>query len=296
MVRRGSRPGAGGERVEPHQPGRADSLQEPGRPARRRCARGRRARRPACNSPRSSISAAGRSRWPSAATAACRAPYRGMDSYWWLDLLGALDRTIDDVGDPVAARHEPSLQLVGSPEGSTLDLATLQSIGVRLVGRLQAIDGGRATFASNVNAVVADTDRRMHRVLDRVDDAVERLSLSTELLAPDRPGRVAPVAAIESARSALGRHHLDRVGHRLPPPVRLGRAADPRPARRDHAVPRRHADARRIRARPALPALPQLELHRRRRPRRARRRRAHHRHTRPSRAARIRSSIHRRHT
>jgi len=124
--------------------------------------------------------------------------YRGMDSYWWLDLLGALDRTIDEVGDPIAARHEPSLQLVGSPEGSTLDLATLQSIGVRLVGRLQAIDGGRATFASNVNAVVADTDRRMHRVLDRVDDAVERLSLSTELLAPDRPGRVAPVAPIES--------------------------------------------------------------------------------------------------
>jgi putative flavoprotein involved in K+ transport len=124
--------------------------------------------------------------------------YRGMDSYWWLDLLGALDRTIDEVGDPIAARHEPSLQLVGSPEGSTLDLATLQSIGVRLVGRLQAIDGGRATFASNVNAVVADTDRRMHRVLDRVDDAVERLSLSTELLDPDRPGRVAPVSPIES--------------------------------------------------------------------------------------------------
>ena len=124
--------------------------------------------------------------------------YRGMDSYWWLDLLGDLDRTIDEVGDPVAARHEPSLQLVGSPEGSTLDLSTLQSIGVRLTGRLQAIDGGRATFASNVNAVVADTDRRMHRVLDRVDDAVERLSLSTELLAPDRPGRVAPVSPIES--------------------------------------------------------------------------------------------------
>jgi putative flavoprotein involved in K+ transport len=124
--------------------------------------------------------------------------YRGMDSYWWLDLLGALDRTIDEVGDPVAARNEPSLQLVGSPEGATLDLATLQSIGVRLVGRLQAIDGGRAEFATNVNALVADTDRRMHRVLDRIDDAVERLSLSAEMLAPDRPGRVSPVAPVDS--------------------------------------------------------------------------------------------------
>jgi putative flavoprotein involved in K+ transport len=124
--------------------------------------------------------------------------YRGMDSYWWLDLLGTLDRTIDEVGDPVAARHEPSLQLVGSPEGATLDLATLQSIGVRLTGRLHAVDGGRATFATNINAVVADTDRRMHRVLDRVDDAIDRLSLATEMLAPDRPGRVAPVDPIDS--------------------------------------------------------------------------------------------------
>jgi len=124
--------------------------------------------------------------------------YRGMDSYWWLDLLGALDRTIDEVGDPLAARREPSLQLVGSPEGSTLDLSTLQSIGVRLTGRLQTIDGGRATFASDVNAVVADTDRRMHRVLDRVDDAIERLSLGAEMLSPDRPGRVVPVASLDS--------------------------------------------------------------------------------------------------
>jgi hypothetical protein len=60
-------------------------------------------------------------------------------------------------------RQERAWWLVGSPEGSTLDLSTLQSIGVRLAGRLQAIDGGRATFASNVNAVIADTDRRMHR-------------------------------------------------------------------------------------------------------------------------------------
>jgi len=123
--------------------------------------------------------------------------YRGMDSYWWLDLLGTLDRTIDQVADPVAARHEPSLQLVGSPEGATLDLAVLQSIGVRITGRLHAIDGGNATFATNVNAVIADTDRRMHRVLDRVDDAIERLSLRHEMLAPDRPGRVAPASAID---------------------------------------------------------------------------------------------------
>jgi putative flavoprotein involved in K+ transport len=124
--------------------------------------------------------------------------YRGMDSYWWLELLGTLDRTIDQVRDPVAARREPSLQLVGTPEGSTLDLATLQAIGVRLTGRLLTIDGAHATFATNLDAVVADADRRMHRVLDRVDDAVDRLALGSELLDADRPGRVAPVSPIDS--------------------------------------------------------------------------------------------------
>ena len=39
--------------------------------------------------------------------------YRGMDIWWWLDRVGLLDRTIDEVPDPVAARQEPSLQLVG---------------------------------------------------------------------------------------------------------------------------------------------------------------------------------------
>ena len=39
--------------------------------------------------------------------------YRGMDIFWWLERLGSLDRTVDDCADPAAARHEPSLQLVG---------------------------------------------------------------------------------------------------------------------------------------------------------------------------------------
>ena len=39
--------------------------------------------------------------------------YRGMDLFWWLETTGRLARTIDQMPDPVAARREPSLQLVG---------------------------------------------------------------------------------------------------------------------------------------------------------------------------------------
>ena len=119
--------------------------------------------------------------------------YRGMDSFWWLELLGSFDRTVDAVADPRAARHEPSLQLVGSEDHTTLDLTTLQDIGVRLVGRLKAIDSTRAAFATDVASVTAAADSRMQSMLDRIDDAIDRLGLATEMLAPDRPAPVRPV-------------------------------------------------------------------------------------------------------
>jgi len=36
-----------------------------------------------------------------------RRRYRGRDVFWWLDQIGALDRTIDSVHSAEDARHEP---------------------------------------------------------------------------------------------------------------------------------------------------------------------------------------------
>jgi putative flavoprotein involved in K+ transport len=117
--------------------------------------------------------------------------YRGMDTFWWLDQIGAFDRTIDDVDDVDAARHEPSLQLVGHPDHCTLDLTTLQADGVRLTGRLDAIDGERIVLSDDLGATVAAADDRMRRILDRIDDAIERLGLASEVLDP------APIAVAD---------------------------------------------------------------------------------------------------
>ena len=91
--------------------------------------------------------------------------YRGLDIFRWLDLIGAFDKTIDDVGDVAAARSEPSLQLVGRDDHRTLDLATLQADGVRLVGRLSGVDGTRVRLATNLGAVIDAADRQTARVL-----------------------------------------------------------------------------------------------------------------------------------
>jgi putative flavoprotein involved in K+ transport len=136
--------------------------------------------------------------------------YRGVDIYWWLEVTGRLAKTIDQMPDPIAARREPSLQLVGreDPERSApdLDLAVLQSRGVRLAGRLHAVDQGVAEFGDDLPANVSASDRIMHRFLDRVDTFVERAGLSAEVWADDRPMPV---------RVAASPTHLDLRAERI---------------------------------------------------------------------------------
>jgi putative flavoprotein involved in K+ transport len=120
--------------------------------------------------------------------------YRGMDSFWWLEATGRLARTIDQVPDIAAARRENSLQLIGRAEvhlrGSDLDLQTLQDRGVRLLGRLEGVVGTEASFRDDLSERVAEADRRMHHVLDTVDDYIDRVGLNRELLPALRPRSV----------------------------------------------------------------------------------------------------------
>lgn len=108
--------------------------------------------------------------------------YRGMDIFWWLDHIGAYDRTVDEIGDLAAARAEPSAQLVGSTDHHTLDLAVLQSAGVRLAGRLVAIDGARVELASDLPDTVAAADAHLEWTLARIDRAIEEGGLAREVL------------------------------------------------------------------------------------------------------------------
>lgn len=116
--------------------------------------------------------------------------YRGMDIFWWLENTGRTARTIDEVRDPVAARGETSLQLVGRPAtqaAETLDLAVLRARGARLAGRLESLSGSTAVFAGDLTGTVAAADRVMHRFLDDVDAYVLRAGLESEVLPAHRP-------------------------------------------------------------------------------------------------------------
>jgi putative flavoprotein involved in K+ transport len=116
--------------------------------------------------------------------------YRGLDIWWWLDRIGTFSRTIDELPDPEQARREGSLQLVGRDDHRDIDLPSLQRAGVRLTGRLSAIDGGDAVFAPDLAVTTAAAERRLRRVLGEIDQHIASTGLEAEVLPATEPAAV----------------------------------------------------------------------------------------------------------
>ena len=118
--------------------------------------------------------------------------YRGRDIQWWMEQIGRLDERYDEVDDIVRARHVPSPQLVGTPDRSTLDLNALLDRGARLVGRLSAITGERASFSGSLRNVCSLADLKLIRLLDEVDEWATSAGLDEEVGPSERfaPTRV----------------------------------------------------------------------------------------------------------
>jgi putative flavoprotein involved in K+ transport len=116
--------------------------------------------------------------------------YRGEDIWRWLKDLGELERTYDDVHDLDASKATPNLTLSGANGGEQLDLAVLARLGVTVTGRLDRFDETRAWFAPDLAAGVADAERRMGRVLDGIDEHIERAFGGRWAHDPDRPAAV----------------------------------------------------------------------------------------------------------
>jgi putative flavoprotein involved in K+ transport len=115
--------------------------------------------------------------------------YRGRDIFWWLDATGVLGERHDEVDDLARARRLPSPQLVGSTV--PVDLASLADAGVRLVGRLTAVNGGVARFSGGLRNVCALADLKMARFLRRADEWAAANGCDGALPPPERFDRTA---------------------------------------------------------------------------------------------------------
>jgi putative flavoprotein involved in K+ transport len=130
--------------------------------------------------------------------------YRGRDIFAWLKDLGDLDRTLEEVHDEDAVKRAPSFALTGANAGEQLDLGVLHRLGVIVAGRFDRFAGSQALFAPDLQPTLADAERRMHRLFDRIDEHAERVGLAVD--EPDRLGPVelpAAPAAIELEQAGI---------------------------------------------------------------------------------------------
>jgi putative flavoprotein involved in K+ transport len=111
--------------------------------------------------------------------------YRGKDILWWFDRIGIFDETLDQVHDAERSRGQPSLQLVGRPDRSSLDLITLQDEGVKLAGRVIGAEGNEVFFSDDLVAYTARADVKLARLLKRIDAYVETKGLTSDVGAPE---------------------------------------------------------------------------------------------------------------
>jgi putative flavoprotein involved in K+ transport len=125
--------------------------------------------------------------------------YRGRDILRWLDAMGILDETADQVWDLEASKRAPSFQLVGRPDHSSLDLGILQSRGVRLLGTTVDADGSGVWLCDDLAATVARADAKLTRLLARIETFVTRAGLASEVDAPEE----IPLVQVRSAPSRL---------------------------------------------------------------------------------------------
>jgi putative flavoprotein involved in K+ transport len=130
--------------------------------------------------------------------------YRGQDIMAWLERIGLLDETAEDVRDLAQARAQPSLQLVGRADPGGLDLGVLQGMGVRLLGRATGVEDGVLHLADDLAETAAAAQRSLGRLLTRIDAAADRMGVPGEAWPP----------AIDLAAPAPARLDLRAAGIR----------------------------------------------------------------------------------
>jgi putative flavoprotein involved in K+ transport len=129
--------------------------------------------------------------------------YCGRDIFWWLNATGVLAERNDEVEDLARARRLPSPQLSGS--ALPVELASLVSEGVQLVGRLAAVDGGIARFSGSLRNVCTLADLKMNRFLDRADEWAKTVSLDLPFAIRPQPTPVpdTPTLALDLTTGAV---------------------------------------------------------------------------------------------
>ena len=114
-----------------------------------------------------------------------RRRYRGRDMFEWLHLAGFWEQTRERLPDPAMATW-PNPQTSGiGPRGHSVSLQTLAALGVRLLGRPRAVEGGRMLLDDTLGAAIAFGDHIAVQLRAMADRAIEAAGIDARAAEPD---------------------------------------------------------------------------------------------------------------
>jgi len=104
-----------------------------------------------------------------------RAPrrYRGKDFTWWLDNMGFVDKTVDQLDSP-AERFDPNPAVTGKDGGHTLNLHQFALDGVTLLGHLEDGAGSQVRLADDLHENLKAADKTAAQMKKGIDKFIEK--------------------------------------------------------------------------------------------------------------------------
>jgi putative flavoprotein involved in K+ transport len=107
--------------------------------------------------------------------------YRGKDIFWWANVLGMLDETVEELKS-LDQRFDANPQISGKDGGHALNLHQFAMDGVSLLGRIKAINGSKAFLADDLRENLAKSDHLEEEFIKGVEKYIVKndLQLPTE--------------------------------------------------------------------------------------------------------------------
>jgi len=99
--------------------------------------------------------------------------YRGRDVVDWLDEMGYYAKPIHSFADADAVRFRANHYVTGRDGGRDIDLRAFARDGMRLYGRLTAVDGARVSFADDLAGNLDSADAVCEGIKDGIDAYIE---------------------------------------------------------------------------------------------------------------------------
>lgn len=106
--------------------------------------------------------------------------YRGRDIFAWAAQMGFSERTVDQLPSP-KAKFAANPHMAGKTDGGSLNLHQFARDGIRLLGRLQDVQDGKALLAGDLHDNLAKADKFEADMLQGIDAYIAQAGIEAPL-------------------------------------------------------------------------------------------------------------------